>query len=461
MNDNTVQVITRPQPAEELHVSLRQAQDRLLSLAFQREAELHALRESEERFRTAFDSAAIGMALVGLDGRWLQVNSALCLMVGYSETELLERTFQQITHPDDLGADLERLGQLVAGDIVSYDREKRYFHQNGSIVWAMLTIALVRDALGKPRYFIAQVQDISARKAAEEILRRQATLLDLAHDAVIVLDTDYRITYWNPGAEETYGWSSAEAVGRNVHDLLQSEFPDGVDAAHEQLLETGRWEGELRHTTSGGWQIITLSRHAVVRDERGTPVAILEINRDITERKAVEQQLAWLAMHDDATGLPNRHLFLDRIGSALASARRHQGAIAILFIDLDDFKPVNDTQGHAAGDALLAAVARRIEGCLREEDTAARIGGDEFAVLLREVHDLTGAKLVADRLRASLATPFIVLDGISVCISSSIGIALSDADQHDTTPEDLLRRADHAMYQAKHGGKNRIATSEG
>jgi diguanylate cyclase (GGDEF)-like protein/PAS domain S-box-containing protein len=338
--------------------------------------------------------------------------------------------------------------------------EKRYFHQNGSIVWALLTVAIVRDRLDKPRYFIAQVQDISARKAAEEVLRRQATLLDLAHDAVIVLDTDYRITYWNPGAEETYGWRREEVLGHDIHAILQTEFPDGAEAAHAELLETGCWEGELRHTTSGGWQIITLSRHALVRDERGEPVAIFEINRDITARKAVEQQLAWLAMHDDATGLPNRHLFLDRIESALASARRHQATIAVLFIDLDDFKPVNDTLGHAAGDALLAGVARRIEGCLRGEDTAARIGGDEFAVLLREVHDLAGAMLVADRLRAALATPFAILEGVTVHISSSIGLALSDAGQPGTTPEGLLRRADDAMYQAKRGGKNRIASAE-
>ncbi|CAA9447837.1 MAG: diguanylate cyclase/phosphodiesterase (GGDEF & EAL domains) with PAS/PAC sensor(s) [uncultured Rubrobacteraceae bacterium] len=287
-----------------------------------------ALRESERRFRSSFENAAVGMALVGTDGRWLRVNRSLCEIVGYAEGELLEKSFQDITHPEDLDKDLEQARRLLGGEIGSYQMEKRYIRKDGSVVWILLNGSLVRDEEGGPLYFIAQVQDVSGRKRAEEQLQRQA-------------------------------------------------------------------------------------------------------------------------FHDALTGLPNRKLFMDRLGQALERTRRRRGRkVAVLFMDLDGFKVVNDSLGHEAGDLLLTVVAQRLGRILRPEDTLARFGGDEFVVLLEEVEGPEEAVLVAQRVTEELGEPF-ALEGQEIFVSVSVGIGLGDA--RTKTPEYLLRDADTAMYRAKEG----------
>ena len=287
-----------------------------------------ALRESERRFRSSFENAAVGMALVGTDGRWLRVNRSLCGTVGYSEGELLEKSFQDITHPEDLGKDLGQARRLLGGEIGSYQLEKRYIRKDGSVVWILLNGSLVRDEEGGPLYFIAQVQDISGRKRAEDQLQRQA-------------------------------------------------------------------------------------------------------------------------FHDALTGLPNRKLFMDRLRHALERTRRRRGQkVAVLFMDLDGFKVVNDSLGHEAGDLLLTVVAQRLGRILRPEDTLARFGGDEFVVLLDEVGGPEEAVLVAERIIEELGRPF-VIEGQEIFVSVSVGIGIGDA--RTKTPEYLIRDADTAMYRAKEG----------
>jgi diguanylate cyclase (GGDEF)-like protein/PAS domain S-box-containing protein len=288
-----------------------------------------ALRESEQRFGSAFRDAAIGMALVGLDGYFLQVNRSLCRIVGYSEEELLEKTFRDTTHPDDLQADVEQVRRMLAGEIETYQMEKRYFHKDGHVVWILLNVSLVHDEEGEPLYTVAQIQDVTERKQAEECLQYQST-----------------------------------------HDLL--------------------------------------------------------------------------------TDIPNRQLFLDRLGQALRRTRRHPGhKVAVLFMDLDNFKVVNDSLGHGAGDRILVTVAERLKRCVRPEDTLARFGGDEFTVLIEDVESPAGATTVAERIIQGLREP-VVLDGRELFVGTSIGIAVGTAPQK--SPEDLLRDADTAMYQAKEEG---------
>jgi diguanylate cyclase (GGDEF)-like protein/PAS domain S-box-containing protein len=288
-----------------------------------------ALKESEQRFKSSFRDASIGMALVGLDGRFLQVNRSLCRIVGYPEEELLEKTFQQLTYPDDLEADLEYVGRMLAGEIRTYQMEKRYFHKDGHVVWGLLNGSLVHDEEGEPHYYIAQIQDVTERKQAEERLQYQST-----------------------------------------HDLL--------------------------------------------------------------------------------TDLPNRQLFLDRLEQALGRTRRRpEHKVAVLFMDLDNFKVVNDSLGHEVGDRILVTVAERLKRCVRPEDTLARFGGDEFTVCIEDVDSPAGATTVAERIAQGLKEP-VVLDGRELFVGTSIGIAMGTAPQE--SPEDLLRDADTAMYQAKKEG---------
>ena len=291
-----------------------------------------ALRDSEERFRSAFDYATIGMAVVSLDGTWLQVNRSLCEIVGYSESELLCAKFADITHKDDLVIVHTHIEQLVAGQLNSYQAEQRYSHKRGHDVCILLGASVVHDAQGNPLHLIFQIQDITNRKRAEE---------QLLHDA----------------------------------------------------------------------------------------------------------------FHDALTGLPNRALFADHVKMAIQRSRR-QGAklFAILFLDLDRFKVVNDSLGHLVGDQLLVDIARRLETCLRPGDTVARLGGDEFTILLEDLDQTGDAVEVARRVQEVVSQPF-PIEGHDVFTTASIGIAPNTAGYQNA--EEILRDADMAMYRAKSLGKNR------
>src|SRR5262245_60247204 len=268
-----------------------------------------ALRESEERFRGTFENAAVGIAHTHPTGRLLRVNEKFCAIVGYPRAELLRKTFQDITHPDDLAASVASLAALLRGESPALDHEKRYRRRDGSPVWVELFTSLQRDATGKPAYAIAVIQDISERRKLEEALRqahrdlerkveertaalgKQANLLNLTHDAILVRDRDSAVKYWNRGAEELYGWTAEEATGKASHQLLRTVFPAPIEQIERELVSAGRWEGELVHTKKDGSQVEVASRWSLQRDEHGTPVAILEINNDITERKRAEEAL--------------------------------------------------------------------------------------------------------------------------------------------------------------------------
>jgi diguanylate cyclase (GGDEF)-like protein/PAS domain S-box-containing protein len=676
------------------------------------------LRKARQRFRSAFSYAAIGMALVDTDGRWLQVNRSLCEIVGYSEEELLAKTFQDITHPDDLEADLSYVRKLLADELRGYQMEKRYFHKLGHVVWILLSVSLVRDIKGNPRYFVAQIQDITERKRAydrlEESERRLTTVVSNARAYVyrcrnepgypnefasdyaleltgyppedlmvggqvrfgdLIVEKD-RQRVWEEvqsalaGGErfelryairrrdrqirhvEEYGQGDYDEEGevvaleglvydvtereRMVEKLREAEqryrtlveqipaivyieemngrmttlydspqvedmlgYPQGkhledpdywVKIIHpddrERVLvderraidrgkpfsqeyrvvasdgravwvrddavvvrdEAGEplyWQGfifdvterkeaeealrrseaslaeaqRIAHVGSWEWDLTTDEIHwsdetfriygfepqqfvptferlvevvhpadreilrqnvdgalhgvepydfehrivrphgevrvvhrqaEVVRDESGEPLRMVGTVHDITERKALEEQLEYQALHDPLTNLANRTLFLDRLEHALAQATRREGNVAVLFMDLDDFKVINDTLGHEAGDKLLVAVAERLRACLRPGDTIARLSGDEFAMLLEDIRNVSEATQIAERIAEKLRAP-IDLKVRDVLVTTSVGIAFRSSAQDK--PSDLLRNADLALYRAKDKGK--------
>ena len=287
-------------------------------------------RDLDIHFHNTFGNSRTGVALVDLEGAFMDVNHALCEFVGYSEHDLRATTFQELTHPDDLEADLA-LRRMLAEEISSYQTEGRFIHANGYPVWGLWCVSTVCDD-GKPARFICQVHDISELK---------------------------------------------------------------------------QMQAELTHQT----------------------------------------------LHDPLTGLPNRNLFIDRLSVALARLERSSNEIAVLFMDLDRFKRVNDSMGHAAGDRLLRAVATRLKESVRPGDSAARIGGDEFTILCEDVPGKEGAIAIAGRITQAMARPFSLDEG-EVFSNASIGVAV--AGQGDATdPEGLIRDADAAMYDAKEKGKGR------
>jgi diguanylate cyclase (GGDEF)-like protein/PAS domain S-box-containing protein len=413
-----------------------------------------ALKESEQRFGSAFRDAAIGMALVGTDGRWLQVNRSLREILGYSEEELLGKTFQDITHPDDLESDVEQIRRMLAGEIETYQKEKRYLHKDGHVVWILLSVSLVYDEEGEPLYFISQIQDITERRRAEQRLReaeaRYRTLVERMPAVVYIqeIGSSESAMYMSPQIETLTGYSPEECKDSDLRwRMVHPDDRGWMQAEDERSGEPGEvFTTEYRVLHRDGRTVWVRNESVLVEEESGSRYW-QGFMVDITERKRAEECLHYQAHHDLLTDLPNRQLFLDRLGQALSRTSRRPGRkVAVLFMDLDNFKVVNDSLGHELGDRMLVTVAERLKRCLRPEDTLARFGGDEFTMLLENVQNPRDALRVAERISEELRNP-LVLEGKELVLRASVGIALGHA--RSKTPGELLKDADTAMYRAK------------
>ncbi len=590
-------------------------------LLAQRTAALAALRDSEERFRSAFDHAAIGMALVGLDGRWLQVNRSICQIVGYTQHELLVRDFQSITHPDDLDADLTQVRRLLAGEIQDYQMVKRYIHRQGHAVWALLSVSLVRDGDGKPVHFIAQIQDVTRRKETEDALRASEdeyrTTFEMAGVGKAQVDLHtFKILRANHKLCETLGYSAEELTTRTLLDVTH---PDDADRCRHAAIRMARGEQmevsfDKRFIRKNGSVVWMTLNATVIPDANGRRTRAVSTFQDVTERRLAEQlerdrrkvlemvakdmplpavlgqlgatvegqiggvtagvlvledggvrlhgihlapkwhkallasglslaaglaasawlseekcgvtfvpdhevwrnlrglafrhkigacwttliqgtdsttlglllmfaqtsrrpssaetqtmdmaanlasiciehhdttrKLSHLVRHDPLTGLANRIMFEDRLQHATDLAGRSGNKVGLLVLDIDKFKSINDTHGHQVGDQLLQQFAHRLQAKLRETDTMARMGGDEFVVVLPELRNPEGAAAVAEKLIKSLAQPF-VMGSLTVPVTASIGIAIFPND--GANPTQLQKQADDALYRVKQRGRN-------
>ncbi|MFZ4540003.1 diguanylate cyclase domain-containing protein, partial [Propionivibrio sp.] len=293
---------------------------------------------------------------------------------------------------------------------------------------------------------------------------RHRLLADHATDVIWTMNLQGRFTYVSPSVERLRGYTSAEVMQQTMEQAL---CPSSIPIATESLgksiaaMSVGLpfidFRGELEQPCKNGSTVWTEAITSSMRDSDGKFIGILGVSRDITERKRLEQEVQQLAFYDPLTHLPNRRLFNDRLSQTLARAKRAQTRMALMFIDLDKFKPINDQYGHEAGDWVLHSVARRIESCLRSSDTAARVGGDEFLVLLPDVQTGSDALAVAEKIRIELERPFVTPSKLSLRVSSSIGIAIYP--DHANTEQDLLRLGDRAMYQAKRSGGNTVELS--
>ncbi|MGH8354161.1 MAG: bifunctional diguanylate cyclase/phosphodiesterase, partial [Pseudomonas sp.] len=426
---------------------------RLAGLAVQQQRREAQRQESEQRFRATFEHAAVGIAHLAPDGRWLWVNSLLCQILGYSREELLQLSFQDITHPDDLTRDLDLVQQLLAGEIDRYSMEKRYRRRDGSQLWANLSVALVRHASGEPHYFISVVEDISLRKQHEQALHQAAAVFDSTHEAVAVVDGGRRILASNPAFSEITGLSREQALGQRLPLQLGSSLERArYRAIWQAVQEQGHWQGELSSRRQDGsvfplW--LTASR---VRDCDPQQPQFVLVFTDLSQFKDSQERLAHLANFDPLTDLPNRLYARERLSHALEHGRRHDGRVAVMFLDLDHFKTINDSLGHAVGDELLVAVARRLQQRLRGEDTLARLGGDEFLVILESLQRSDEAAHIAQVLLALFDGPLPLSQGREAYLGVSIGISLYPDDGQ--SGDELIRNADAALYQAKAEGRN-------
>lgn len=434
---------------------------------------LNIVEANEARFRSLLASSPIGLSEVALDGRFMTVNPALQTMLGYSEDELISKTFQEITHPDDLDLDLVNLKELMEGKCDSYRMEKRYFRKTGQIMNAQLDVALLRSPEGAPINFISQIQDITERIRAEEILSQanhlREAIMNAAPYSIIATDSKGLITSINPAAERMLWYSRDDLVGKkslqSIHDgreltsrahELSIKYSDKIEPGFEALIHESRIglvdDHEWTYIRKDGSRFPVQLAITALRDSNQEIIGFLGIAHDITQRKRREEYTKHIALHDELTGLPNRTLLNDRLNVAIEAARRNSRKVGVMMLDLDHFKRINDTLGHHVGDEVLKVVSNRISTNLRRSDTAARMGGDEFIIVTPDMKDTKNSDLIADTLVKAVSAPIFV-GPHELTVTPSIGVSCYPDDGSEI--HSLIKHADAAMYQAKAAGRFR------
>jgi diguanylate cyclase (GGDEF)-like protein/PAS domain S-box-containing protein len=335
--------------------------------------------------------------------------------------------------------------------------------REGRVAWVSEKAAVVRDVATGVLYWQGVMVDITERKRSEDALRasemRFRTIFDAAAFGVATVNVHGKIIEANPTLELMAGYEHGELAGVSLAALVNQDERNGLNPIGEVITgAVDRCEVEHRLRRKDDSQLWCRTVMAIVRDAEGGPSYGIGMLEDISDRKDAEEELMRRAVHDPLTGLPNRRLLEDRLVSALARlARRPDGGVAVIFLDLDGFKEVNDTFGHQSGDELLVAVAQRLLLSMRPSDTLARIGGDEFVAMLEDVSSHATARRIAERLIEPLSEPFFLGDR-EVRVTASAGISLG-TDSH-VRPELLIREADGAMYVAKRKGRNRIELAD-
>jgi diguanylate cyclase (GGDEF)-like protein/PAS domain S-box-containing protein len=444
--------------SEVAHVFDEMADDINRGIADRQEAE-SALKESEELWRFALEGAGDGVwdwdvasNKVTFSRRWKE-------MIGYAENEIKDNfdEFEKRLHPEDRGQVLAQVQGYFAGRIPIYAVEFRLLCKDGSYKWILARGMVVnRDTEGKPLGMVGTHTDITERKEVEQQLRISATAFE-SQEGMLVTDANNVILRVNRAFTNITGYSADEAVGQTPRLLKsgQHDAPYYTDM-WESLNIRGVWEGEIWNQRKNGEiypQYLTIT---AVKDPGGVVTNYVATINDITLRKAAAEEIQTLAFYDPLTKLPNRRLLLDRLRQALAANVRSGKDGALLFIDLDNFKTLNDTLGHDIGDLLLQQVAQRLINCVREDDTVARLGGDEFVIILEDlsVQALDAARqaeVVGDKIQTVLNEPY-QLATHEYHITPSIGATLFQA--HKEGVDELLKQADIAMYQAKKAGRN-------
>jgi diguanylate cyclase (GGDEF)-like protein/PAS domain S-box-containing protein len=417
-----------------------------------------ALRASEIRFRNVFEKANFGIAIANLSGTMLDANESMAQLLGFTRAELIGMNIGGFTHPDDLVIEQDYLKEIQAGERDVYRMDKRYVTKQGSLIWVDLLVTAIPDEKGSGVEAIGLIVDITERRRADAELRIAATAFE-SMEGMMLTDANGLILKINKAFTRTTGYTADETLGRTPQFLQSGRHPeDFYRNMWKDIHRTGGWQGEVWDKRKNGevypkW--LTIS--AVVGDD-GAVTNYIGTHHDITERKASEEKIEALAFFDQLTGLPNRTLLLDRLTQWKKTSDRSGRYCALLLLDLDNFKTINDTLGHELGDKLLQQVARRLKSCVRDADTVARLGGDEFVVILSslsvvESDAATATEVSAEKILLALKHPF-QLDNVAHHCTASIGATLFKGT--GIPIDDLMKQADLSMYKAKAAGRNKI-----
>ena len=430
-----------------------------------RTAELHRVTQDLQQ---AFDKTPIGMAWADMDGVLVQVNPVFCDMLGRTEDELVGSAVKDITYPEDWAATKELFERARSTTDSRFPQiVKRYQHADGHAVWAQVDLLITRDTAGKSKYLVAQAQDIGDRRAAANALTTQTAFLEAVLETldsgVVACDAGGRLTLFNRASRDLHGTSLEPLEPGNWAAHYNLYRPDGLTSLPVEEIPLAR---ALNGERVRNAEIVIRRRDFAPRtlvvngdpltDADGVLLGAVVAMHDVTDRRKAEAELIRQAVHDPLTNLPNRALLQDRLEHAIARQAAQPAPLALMLLDLDDFKVVNDSLGHASGDLVLVTLAQRMRACLRPYDTIARLGGDEFAVVLENVSEVL-ACTIAVQIQTVLHEA-ISVQGRSIVCDASIGIVMSTPGD---TPESLLRNADLAMYAAKDLGKGNVQVFNG
>ena len=387
---------------------------------------------------------------IDANGILTRVSDSVKDLLGYEPQEVIGRPMVEFyLHPEEREAFLRKL-ELAGGSITNNETALR--HRDGSVVWTSSNAHFIRDEQGNVIGVEGTARNITERKLHESQVSKLSSVLEQTADIVIVTDIDGVIEYVNPSFERVTGYTYAEAVGQTPTILSSGKHkPEFYQHMWETILSGESYTNIMINRRKDGSLYYEEKTITPIRDQTGRITHFVSTAKDISERMQVQERLQHMAHHDALTDLPNRNLFLDRLQQALIRARHHDRLVAVMFMDLDRFKNINDTLGHNTGDQLLLQLSERLKHSVRDGDTIARFGGDEFAILLDDVDNENSIAAVAQKLLQTLSEPFHV-NSHELFITASIGIAIFPHDGED--PDTLLRNADVAMYRAKELGKN-------
>jgi diguanylate cyclase (GGDEF)-like protein/PAS domain S-box-containing protein len=426
------------------------------ALAASQEAR-NALRVSEQRHRLLADNASDVIWTMDVKGRNTYVSPSVERLRGYTVAEAMQQTLNEALTPESAKIAQAGMSRALAAiqakqPVPNFRAELEQPCRQGGTLWTEVNLSAMQNEAGEFVNFLGVSRDISERKLAELDLHIAAIAFE-SQDGMIVADAQSKILRVNDAFTQISGYAAEEVIGKTPRILQSGRHDASFYASMWTAISTaGVWHGEIWSRRKDGEVYPEQITITAIKDRTEQITHYVAVLRDITERKRLENEVAQLAFFDTLTQMPNRRLFNDRLGQSLTRAQREKSSLALMFIDLDKFKPINDSYGHETGDWMLQTVARRIESSLRASDTAARVGGDEFLVLLPDLQSNDDALAVAEKIRKALEQPVITLSGVTLLASASIGIAIYP--DHAKTKEDLLRLGDRAMYEAKNAGGN-------
>ena len=428
----------------------------------------------EALLKQIFDTSSVGIFLVDMTGRITQANQRMAQMFGWPLDELVGNEYVALVHPEERETGRQKMMALLASAIPSVDLDRLYWRADQTQFWGHLTGKRFYGASGEESGLIGVIVDITARKSVEEKLLLQNNMLSAIIEnfpgAISVFDADFRLAAHNDQFKQLLEFPDSLFDKPEVHfeDLIRYNAKRGEYGPGDVEQQVAATLARARNFQPHHFERVR--SNGTVLEIRGMPLpggGFVTIYIDITERKQMEEQVRHLAFYDALTQLPNRRLLDDRLSQTMAASKRSGCHGALMFLDLDNFKPLNDTHGHVVGDLLLIEAAHRLKSCVRETDTVARFGGDEFVVMLsnlnvQEAESTSSARIVAEKIRIRLSEPYVLTvkrEGnaditVEHHCTASIGVAVFV--NHQASQEEIIKWADAAMYQAKEAGRNLI-----